>query len=451
MQRNSGKSDGCGTEGETNATVRVGHSRRHLLRAAAGGGAALLAGCTLPVRGPAVPRGEVTQASVLGLPNERFFPSHGTEAMSAEVVAAVQRQQRLLGLAPDDLPPQTNILAVSGGGENGAFGAGLLCGWSEAGDRPTFFAVTGVSTGALTAPFAFLGTAYDDQLRAVYTDLEPADVLKPRGLIFGALFSDAMADNLPLYKTISGYLTTEMQTAIAKGYAEGRLLWIATTDLDAQVPVIWNIGAIAASDHPRALDTIRRVLLASAAIPGAFPPSMVDVTLNGVAYQEMHVDGGAFAQVFLYPPSLTRLRRERMRQGKPVPDVEAYVIRNARLDPDWAGAAKMMSVGSTPPPRLTASATIWRLSALTSPRCCPSPSTQAICARCSTMASRKRATVTTGRSIPPGSIRDLTGNNRIILRRAIVHSVMRTQVGIHVLAPLLSVTSRNSRPTCHPP
>jgi hypothetical protein len=161
-------------------------------------------------------------------------------------------------------------------------------------------------------------------------------VLKPRGLIFGALFSDAMADNLPLYKTISGYLTTEMQTAIAKGYAEGRLLWIATTDLDAQVPVIWNIGAIAASNHPRALDTIRRVLLASAAIPGAFPPSMVDVTLNGVAYQEMHVDGGAFAQVFLYPPSLTRLRRERMRQGKPVPDVEAYVIRNARLDPDWA-------------------------------------------------------------------------------------------------------------------
>ncbi len=316
--------------------ARAGYSRRHLLRMAGGGGAALLAGCTRPVRGPAVPRGDVTQASVLGLPNERFFPSHGTEAMSAELVAAVQRQQRLLGLAPDDLPPQTNILAVSGGGENGAFGAGLLCGWSEAGSRPTFFAVTGVSTGALTAPFAFLGTAYDDQLRAVYTDLEPADVLKPRGLIVGALFSDAMADNAPLYKTISGYLTTEMQTAIAKGYAEGRLLWIATTDLDAQVPVIWNIGAIAASNHPRALDTIRRVLLASAAIPGAFPPSMIDVTVNGVAYQEMHVDGGAFAQVFLYPPSLTRLRRERMRQGKPVPDVEAYVIRNARLDPDWA-------------------------------------------------------------------------------------------------------------------
>jgi hypothetical protein len=316
--------------------ARAGCSRRHLLRTAAGGGAALLAGCALPVRGPAVPRGDVTQASVLGLPNERFFPSHGTEAMSAEVVAAVQRQQRLLGLTADDLPPHMDILAVSGGGENGAFGAGLLCGWSEAGDRPTFLGVTGVSTGALTAPFAFLGTAYDAQLHAVYTDLEPADVLKPRGLIVGALFSDAMADNSPLYKTIAGYLTTEMQAAIAKGYAEGRLLWIATTDLDAQVPVIWNIGAIAASNHPRALDTIRRVLLASAAVPGAFPPTMIDVTVNGVAYQEMHVDGGAFAQVFLYPASLTRLRRERIRQGKRVPDVEAYVIRNGRLDPDWA-------------------------------------------------------------------------------------------------------------------
>ena len=127
-----------------------------------------------------------------------------------------------------------------------------------------------------------------------------------------------------------------MQAALAKGYAEGRLLLIGTSDLDAQLPVIWNIGAIAASDHPRALDTIRRVLLASAAIPGAFPPTMFDVTVDGVAYQEMHVDGGAFAQAFLYPASLTQGRRERMRQGKPVIDINAYVIRNARLDPDWA-------------------------------------------------------------------------------------------------------------------
>lgn len=316
--------------------LRPNFSRRHVLRVAANGTVALLSGCGLPVRGPAVPATDVTRASVLGLPNERFFPTTGTDPMSAEVLAAVQRQQRLLGLPADDLPPQMNILAVSGGGENGAFGAGLLCGWTQAGGRPIFHAVTGVSTGALTAPFAYLGAAYDAQLRAVYTDLKPADVLESRGLIKGALFSDALADNSPLYQTISRYLTPELQAAIARGYAEGRLLWIGTTDLDAQVPVIWNIGAIAASNHPRALDTIRRVLLASAAIPGAFPPTMIDVTVNGAAYQEMHVDGGAFAQLFLYPASLTRLRRERMRQAKRVPDVEAYLIRNARLDPDWA-------------------------------------------------------------------------------------------------------------------
>ena len=108
------------------------------------------------------------------------------------------------------------------------------------------------------------------------------------------------------------------------------------TDLDAQQPVIWNIGAIAKSGHPRALDTIRRILLASAAIPGAFPPTMFDVTLDGKPYQEMHVDGGAFAQAFLYPAGLTRQRRARMTRGQQVVPATAYVIRNGRLDAEWA-------------------------------------------------------------------------------------------------------------------
>lgn len=316
---------------------RIAHSRRAAFGIAAGGGlAVLLEGCVPLARGTAVPLGQTTRATVLGLPNERFFPTDGTGPLTAEVYAAIGRQQRLLGLAPDQLPPQMQILAVSGGGENGAFGAGLLCGWTNAGTRPVFELVTGVSTGALTAPFAFLGSAYDAQLRAVYTELTPADVLESRGILTGTLFHDSMADNAPLYKTISRYLNPDMQAALAKAYGEGRLLLIGTTDLDAQLPVIWNIGAIAASNHPRALDTIRRVLLASAAIPGAFPPTMFDVTLDGVAYQEMHVDGGAFAQAFLYPASITQGRRERMKQGKPVIDIEAYVIRNARLDPDWA-------------------------------------------------------------------------------------------------------------------
>jgi hypothetical protein len=151
-----------------------------------------------------------------------------------------------------------------------------------------------------------------------------------------ALFDDAMADNAPLFKTISHYVDDRMLAGIAQAYDAGRLLLIASTDLDAQVPVIWNIGAIAKSGNPKAADTIRRVLLASAAIPGAFPPSMIEVTMGGKTYQEMHVDGGAFAQTFLYPSALTRNRAQRKRTGQPVVEARAFIIRNGRLDPEWA-------------------------------------------------------------------------------------------------------------------
>ena len=207
------------------------------------------------------------------------------------------------------------LLAVSGGGENGAFGSGLLCGWSEHGTRPVFELVTGVSTGALTAPFAYLGSSYDPQLRAVYTD-SASSVFSKRG-ITAAVFSDALSDNSPLFKTISGYLDEAMLAALANAYDDGRLLLIGTTDLDAQQPVIWNMGAIAKSGHPRALDTIRRILLASAAIPGAFPPTC-STWYWRKPYQELHVDGGAFAQAFLYPAGLTRQRRTRMTHGQQV-------------------------------------------------------------------------------------------------------------------------------------
>lgn len=299
----------------------------------------LLPACALPERGPGVPTGQATRATVLGIPNERFFPVFGVAPLEAEFAAAGERLRQARGLAANSPLPELQLLAVSGGGENGAFGAGLLCGWTEQGTRPTFDLVTGISTGALIAPFAYLGPAYDAELRTVYTGLTPDKVLANR-FITAALFDDALADNRPLFATISGYVNEAMLTAIAKAYDEGRLLLIGTTDLDAQQPVIWNIGAIAKSGHPRALETIRRVLLASSALPGIFPPTMFDVTLDGKPYQEMHVDGGAFAQAFLYPASLTRQRQERMRRGEQVVPAEAYVIRNGRLDPDWASVER---------------------------------------------------------------------------------------------------------------
>jgi predicted acylesterase/phospholipase RssA len=317
-----------------------GMSRRAILSVVATSGfTAVMPGCSTPARGPAVPMGLTTKATVLGIPNERFFPFYGTGPVEAEFSAAVDRLRRSQGLAPNAILPEVQLLAVSGGGENGAFGAGVLCGWTEYGNRPVFELVTGVSTGALTAPFAYLGSSYDPQLRAVYTELTASHVLERRGLT-AAIFNDAMADNAPLFKTISVYLNDSMLVALGKAYEDGRLLLIGTSDLDAQTPVIWNIGAIAKSGHPRALDTIRRILLASAAIPGAFPPTLFDVTVDGVAYQELHVDGGAFAQAFLYPAGVTRQRRARAAAGKSVTPARAFVIRNGRLDAEWASTQR---------------------------------------------------------------------------------------------------------------
>lgn len=315
-------------------------SRRRFLRLAAGGALVTgLPGCAAPERGPAVPMGRTREATVLGVANERFFPAISTSELEEEFNNAARRQAAVRGLAsPFDLP-KLEFLAVSGGGENGAFGAGLLCGWTEQGTRPEFELVTGISTGALTAPFAFLGASYDAQLRAVYTELEPRQVLIPR-FVTAALWDDAMSDNAPLYQTISRYLDDKMLADIAKAYDNGRLLLIASTDLDAQQPVIWNIGAIARSGHPKAGTTIRKILLASAAIPGAFPPTMFEVTMDGKTYQEMHVDGGAFAQTFLYPPSITNARRQLMQEGKRVLSLTAYIIRNGRLDPEWAAVER---------------------------------------------------------------------------------------------------------------
>jgi predicted acylesterase/phospholipase RssA len=315
-------------------------TRRNALRLLAGSGAMIgLSACGEIPRGPAVPRAQSMRATVLGLPNERFYPMVDVGPIERELAESAERRRRSYGVATAYDIPAYNMLAVSGGGENGAFGAGLLCGWSDHGSRPVFDWVTGVSTGALTAPFAYLGPAYDSKLREVYTGITAKDILTKRSWL-AALNDDALADNAPLFATLNRYLDDRMLADIAKAYNEGRLLLIGTSDFDSQNAVVWNIGAIAASGHARARDTIARVLLASAAIPGAFPPTMFDVTVDGKPHQELHVDGGAFAQAFLYPASLTRERRRRAAGRQKVLPVEAYVIRNGRLDPHWASTKR---------------------------------------------------------------------------------------------------------------
>lgn len=263
--------------------------------------------------------------------NIRYWMDGDLEPLTQEAVAAFQRERKYLKLKHGERLPAVAGLAVSGGGDNGAFGAGLLVGWTEAGDRPDFKYVTGISTGALTAPFAFLGSAYDEQLQRVYTTISSKNILKKRGP-HAALYNDAMSDNAPLCDLVESIATNGLLRAVGGQYEKGRLLMVATTDLDARRPVMWNIGAIAQSGHPKAVELFQGILVASAAIPGVFPPIMIDVEVDGRYYQEMHVDGGAMAQAFLYPPSYVGTKSIRTgREGRTL-----YVIRNARLDPGWS-------------------------------------------------------------------------------------------------------------------
>ena len=307
--------------------------KRRFLVAALALSALAQQGCSTPARLAPVPLTETTKAVAVGIPDARYFVDEEAVAMAREGQRSVEREIEALGIAGTGRPlPPANFLAISGGGDHGAFSAGLLIGWTAAGTRPEFKIVTGVSTGSLVAPLAFLGPSYDATLKEVYTTISKKDIFLDRGLT-AAIFDDALSDTSPLFAIISKHINEDMLAAIAREYQKGRLLLIGTTNLDAQRPVIWNMGAIAASGSPRSLELFRRILLASAAIPAAFPPVMIDVEVEGRSYQEMHVDGGAIAQMFLYPPTI-RLR-EVSRQNNVVRERRAYLIRNGRLDPEW--------------------------------------------------------------------------------------------------------------------
>ncbi|MCU0836769.1 MAG: patatin-like phospholipase family protein [Chromatiaceae bacterium] len=224
-------------------------------------------------------------------------------------------------------------LAISGGGSDGAFGAGLLNGWTAAGDRPDFTIVTGISTGALIAPFAFLGAEYDAVLREIYTQYATEDLLRKRAWI-EILGRESIADIAPLRAKIAEYLTPEVLQRIATEGRRGRRLFFGTVNLDQARPVARNITEIAASGQPGAAELIRDIMLASASIPGAFPPVHIAVEgADGRRYEEMHVDGGTATQVFLYPLGLDWKRVLRKLEVPGTPKV--YVLRNSKilLDP----------------------------------------------------------------------------------------------------------------------
>jgi hypothetical protein len=192
--------------------------------------------------------------------------------------------------------------------------------------------VTGISTGALTAPFAFLGSDYDALLKEMYTSYSTKDLVKRRN-IFGIIFGDAAYSTKPLRALVAKYYDAEILKAIAAEYRKGRQLYIGTVNIDAERPVIWNISRIAASGDPKALNLVHDILIASASIPGIFPPVLIDVEAEGQMFDEMHVDGGTASQVFLYPTGVDWLEiTEKLEiKGRP----QAYIIRNALLDSRW--------------------------------------------------------------------------------------------------------------------
>ncbi len=220
-----------------------------------------------------------------------------------------------------------NILALSGGGAGGVFGAGALKGMTLSGARPAFQIVTGVSTGALIAPFAFLGPDWDDELEAAYTGGASANLLDSAGLF--SLFRVGIVNNANLRKLVSEYITPELVAAVAQESAKGRILLVATTNLDAEAPVYWDMGAIARQGGDDARRLFIDVLVASSSVPGAFPPVMIPVRDASGAHDEMHVDGGTTVPFFLFPDVA-------FLSDKKFPELEGariYVIVNGQLEP----------------------------------------------------------------------------------------------------------------------
>ena len=211
-------------------------------------------------------------------------------------------------------------LALSSGGADGAFGAGLLAGLSAAGKRPDFALITGVSSGALMAPFVFAGPKYDEQLRAAYTTINAGDVFEVAGK------GESFFDTWPLKALIAKQVTPELLADVASEHRRGRRLFVVTTNLDAERPIGWNMGAIASAGGEASLKLFRDILLAAGSVPGAFPPVLIDVEANGRRFQEMHADGGMAAQFYIAPESaLSSTSNYRL------PATDLYIIVNTQL------------------------------------------------------------------------------------------------------------------------
>jgi predicted acylesterase/phospholipase RssA len=275
-----------------------------------------LVGCAGITRVPFTSQ-EQSVATIPGISGARLWADDPTIGTGQRVVSPLALKQ-------------PTVLALSGGGAYAAFGAGLLNGWSARGTRPQFTIVTGASSGALIAPFAFLGTDQDEALRSIFTSGEMENLRQSDGLM--GLFGTGLYKTAPLRELIARHIDAKLLEAIAIEYRAGRRLYVVTTNIDAQRTAIWDMGKIAASDDPGALELFRNILTASASIPGLFPPVLIDVEAKGRHFAEMHVDGGVTANVLIVPEAV-------LLSGTPLFALNArpkiYIIMNGKLAPEF--------------------------------------------------------------------------------------------------------------------
>ena len=271
-----------------------------------------LVGCAGVTRVPFTPQ-EQSVAVVPGISGVRLWADDPTIGTGRRVVSPLALKQ-------------PTVLALSGGSAYAAFGAGLLNGWSTRGTRPQFTVVTGASSGALIAPFAFLGAEQDETLRSIFTSGEMENLLQSDGLM--GLLGTGLYKKAPLRELIARHIDAKLLDAIAIENRAGRRLYVVTTNIDAQRTAIWDMGKIAASGDPRALELFRSILTASASIPGLFSPVLIDVEANGRHFAEMHVDGGVTANVLIVPEAV-------LLSGTPLFAANArpkiYIVMNGKL------------------------------------------------------------------------------------------------------------------------
>jgi hypothetical protein len=291
---------------------------------------ALSACSTLPRN--ALPAELVDQAAIPGMPVIRAYGGKLSPYMMADLSRSFEQE------SAEDFPVASDgkihypHLALSGGGQNGAFGAGLMNGWTKNGTRPVFKIVTGVSSGAMMAPFVFLGPDYDDELQEFYTNTSSKNIFSRLSILPQLLRGESLLDSGPLQSMIAKLVDADFLNKIADAHKNGRRLYIGTVDLDSQQLAVWNMGLVASSGRPDALDLFRKIMLASSSIPVAFPPVLFKVEADGRKYDELHVDGAVMATVF-YSAGVFNFESAQKYNPRGPGREDIYVIHNGQLGP----------------------------------------------------------------------------------------------------------------------